>query len=234
MAATIFTFQRYEMKYILTQDDLDFLLPIIKANMEPDAYPHYRIRSWYYDTPTHQVRYENLQKPKWKSKLRYRIYCDAADSPQFLELKSKCNGLTYKRRIRVKSFSGALDEARAGGSQIAKEIAYFEKTHAGLAPAIAITYDRLAFHDDATDVRLTIDSDVFAGVVPLIDVGCYIMEVKVPLAIPQWLLHALEERKLYRRSFSKFATGCHVSSAMLDASEIRNMLLNELNAEKYR
>ena len=233
MAETIFTFQRYEMKFILNQGDFDYLLPIIEKHMSPDAFPRYKIRSWYYDTPTHQVRYENLQKPIWKCKLRYRIYADAENSPRFLELKSKDDGLTYKRRIKVSSLESALDEARNGTSQIAKEIAYFEKTHPGLAPDLVITYDRMAFHDDATDVRLTIDKDAFAGVVPLLDEDQYIMEVKVPLAVPKWLLEALENRSLYRRSFSKFSTGSHVSSAMMDAAEMNLMILNRLKSQGF-
>lgn len=233
MASTIFTFQRWEMKYVLTREDYLFLLPIIEANMQPDTFPHYRIRSWYYDTPNKMVARENLQKPIWKSKLRYRIYVDAENSPRFLELKSKYDGLTYKRRIRVSSLESALEEARNGTEQIAKEIAYFEKMHPGLRPSIAITYDRLAFHDDVTDLRLTIDRDVFAGVVPLVDPNCFIMEIKVTTAVPQWLLKALEERNLYRRSFSKFVKGNHVSSAMIDASEQENAILNTIRGEGF-
>ncbi|MCR5079039.1 MAG: polyphosphate polymerase domain-containing protein [Bacilli bacterium] len=234
MPATIFTFQRWEMKFILTQEDFNYLVPIIKANMEPDSYPHYRIRSWYYDTPNHQVSRENLMKPIWKSKLRYRIYVDAENSPKFLELKSKFDGLTYKRRIKVKSLRGALEEAANSDSQIAKEITYFAKTHPGLAPALVITYDRLAFHDDITDTRLTIDRDVFAGVVPLIDDDCYIMEVKVTMSLPRWLLDALEERKLYQRSFSKFKVANVVSSAVTDAAEQEDALLNSVRGEGFK
>lgn len=220
MPATIFTFQRKEMKFILSQEDLDFLLPIIKERMQPDTYPHYRIRSWYYDTPTRLVARENEGHPLQKTKLRYRIYADAKDSPQFLEMKSKYNGITYKRRIRVHSFEGALQEAAESDSQIAREITYFVKRHPGLKPSLTITYDRLAFHDDATDTRLTIDNEVYAGVVPMVGVDEYIMEVKVSTALPWWLLKALEERGLYRRSFSKFTMGNKVSSAIIDATEV--------------
>ena len=219
MPEVIYTFQRKEMKFVLNQEDFDFLFALVSEHMDGDTYPHYRIRSWYYDTPSRLVARENEGHPKYKAKLRYRIYVDAEKSPQFLEMKSKLNGVTYKRRIKVHSFEGALEEAMQGESQIAKEIAYFIKTHPGLKPSLAITYDRFAFHDDHSDLRITFDRDVFAGVVPLVEPNQYILEVKTSVALPWWLIRGLESRGLYRRSFSKFATGNKVSSAIIDASE---------------
>lgn len=60
------------------------------------------ISSLYYDTPHNLIIGRSMEKPTYKEKLRVRAYgTPAADDTVFVELKKKCRGITYKRRIAL-------------------------------------------------------------------------------------------------------------------------------------
>ena len=67
--------------------------------MKFDEYGHTSIASLYYDTPDSRLVRESLEKPVFKEKIRLRSYGLATEeSPVFLELKRKYDGVVYKRR----------------------------------------------------------------------------------------------------------------------------------------
>ena len=99
MAITVM--KRYEMKYIINGEQADYLREHMKGRMEVDQYGKTSIASLYYDTPSFRLIRASVEKPSFKEKIRLRSYGLATeDSPVFLELKRKADGVVYKRRGR--------------------------------------------------------------------------------------------------------------------------------------
>lgn len=102
MKDTIYSFKRTEIKFLLTPYQYAALMRDIENNIKPDDYPESRIENIYFDTPTDLLIRTSLEKPIYKEKLRLRTYgVPTADSPSFLEIKKKYDGIVYKRRIEV-------------------------------------------------------------------------------------------------------------------------------------
>ena len=95
-------FKRKEIKYLLSSEERNALLPILKAHMEPDAFAHSSISNPYYDTPDFRMVRRSLEKPMYKEKLRLRSYGTPENtSTVFPEIKKKAMGIVYKRRISL-------------------------------------------------------------------------------------------------------------------------------------
>ena len=211
--------KRYELKYIITKEQEDFLKARLKGHLYVDEFGKTSIASLYYDTPDYRFIRESNDKPVFKEKLRLRSYGLADDnSPVFLELKRKAYGVVYKRRIRstipeIKSFLEG-ETSDLGEGQINKEIDYFVSQNE-LVPACLIIYDRTAYYEPNGDLRLTIDNNprfrmddldlrVSMDGEPLLPEGYSILEVKVQGAMPLWLSKILNEGRIYKTSFSKY------------------------------
>ena len=218
MAITVM--KRYELKYLLTAKQTDFLRERLKGHMEVDQYGRTSIASLYYDTPTYQLIRTSVEKPEFKEKIRLRSYGVATEeSPVFLELKRKAYGVVYKRRVQTtiplvhKFFAGEGDICAPG--QINREITAFRDYYKTLVPACLIIYDRTAYFESGGDLRLTIDEDPRYRLddltltrsmdgISLLDEGWTILEVKVQEAVPMWLCSILSEGMIRKSSFSKY------------------------------
>lgn len=228
----ISTFQRREVKFLLTKDQFEGLLPIVHEHMNPDAYcvdgKEYGIYNLYYDTPDNFLIRTSIQKPYYKEKLRLRSYYSPAapDSSVFLEVKKKIGGIVTKRRVAM-----TVAEAEAYISrrekpyyerfidqQVMKEMDIFLSNYDSVQPRQYIAYQRAAFFGkDDPDFRLTFDRDITARREDLsLGMPCYgskiilpdqrIMEIKVPGSIPLWMSHAMSALDIHRISFSKYGT----------------------------
>ena len=216
-------FQRHEIKYLLDQEQQDFLFQVMQGYMEPDPHGESTICNIYYDTPDYRLIRRSLEKPIYKEKLRIRSYGPAASSDMiFLELKKKFKGVVYKRRIELPQERAIayLDgkEPLCVDSQIGREIDYFCRYYGGLKPAVHMCYDRKAFYSTADpDLRITLDLNIRwedqhlslssrpAGT-QLLDPGQSLLEIKTATALPLWLTHALCEADIQHISFSKYGT----------------------------
>ena len=218
----IVTMKRYELKYILTKEQAEYLTESLKGHMEVDQYGKTSIASIYYDTPNLQLVRHSVEKPPFKEKIRLRSYGLAKeDTTVFLELKRKFDGIVYKRRVpttisRVESFFLGEGDICADG-QIAREIRYFRDYYKLLEPSCLIIYDRVAYRELEGDLRLTIDYNpryrkknlnltTSMDGIPLLPEGSAILEVKVQQAVPLWLSHILSKGKIYKNNFSKYGT----------------------------
>ena len=218
MAITVM--KRYELKYILNSEQTAYFCNGLKGHMEEDQYSNTTIASIYYDTPTYQLIRTSIEKPEFKEKIRLRSYGLATEnSPVYLEIKRKADGVVYKRRVQTtipmvdKFFSGKADICSQG--QINKEITTFRDYYKNLVPACMIIYDRKSYFEPDGDLRLTIDenpryrtSDLnltksMEGT-SLLDKGYSILEVKVQESLPLWLTEILSKGKIYQSSFSKY------------------------------
>ena len=94
------TFQRMEIKYLLTSQQTEAVLQKITGFMIEDEYSRQTICSLYCDSPDDILARISLDKPIYKEKLRLRAYGTPTDSsPVFLEIKKKYDGVVYKRRV---------------------------------------------------------------------------------------------------------------------------------------
>ena len=101
-------------------------------------------------------------------------------------------------------------------NQIYHEINYFLDHYGNLQPMMFLSYERDAFFaKDDRDLRITFDSDITYrrddlhledGVFgkKLIQPDQYLMEIKVPGAMPLWLSHILDRLEIRSSAFTKY------------------------------
>ena len=210
------TFQRFEKKYLLSDEQFRKMMVKMKGHITPDKFSESDIRSIYYDTKDHQLIRRSIEKPEYKEKLRIRSYKEVDDDDQvFVELKKKYDGIVYKRRTKAKckDLINDIRHCSFKDPQVGKEINYALSYYGELQPSIFIGCQRISFTGvDDKDLRITFDKDI-----------CYrmndlslkrtdadkkltdqtVMELKIRDAMPLWLSDILDEVKAYPRGFSK-------------------------------
>lgn len=208
-------FERYEIKYLLTNDTYQQFLSRIKDKIEPDKFPNTLIRSIYYDTDDDLLIRRSIEKPVYKEKLRIRTY-GLDNKKVFLEIKKKYLGKVYKRRISLNySDVDRFLTEKNDKTQIGKEIITFCNHYKSLKPKMLIMYERDAYLRRGTDLRITFDKNISFRNFDLnfnsnlegkkiINSDFVLMEIKVMHTMPVWLVKVLSELKIYKTSFSKY------------------------------
>lgn len=221
----IATFQRNEKKYKLNSQQYSKFLKALNENMVMDSYGEHTISNIYFDTDNFDLIRTSLEKPIYKEKLRLRTYGFVRDdSPAFLEIKKKFDGIVYKRRVELKykdviDFIKNDEEIKCNSDsfedrQIFKEIAYVYKMY-NPKPKAIIAYDRCAYFSPNSELRLTIDRNIRYRDVEMdlrlgsqgksiLPVDECLVEIKAENAMPLWLTKVLSENKIYPISFSKY------------------------------
>ncbi len=225
----ITSFKRYEIKFIITREQFEKLIPILKIYMESDKYckddNFYSIYNIYYDTPDNYFIRHSLSKPGHKEKLRLRSYSAniSKEDKVFLEIKKKTAGIVHKRRAEMtleeaERFAAFGEKPKLDGymaNQVSHELEYFFKNNI-LTPSVFIGYSRMAFFGkNDKEFRITFDKDILARKENLsleyppegemlLDEGKYLMEVKISNAVPKWLATLLSDLGIYPSGFSKY------------------------------
>lgn len=216
-------FKRYELKYMLTQEQKVKVLDAMAPHMALDKFGRTTIRNIYFDTDSFRLIRHSIEKPAYKEKLRIRSYSQAdPDSTVFVELKKKYKYVVYKRRVSLpeeEAMEWVCKEHHCHmDTQISEEIDYFLDYYETLHPAVFLSYEREAFFSkDKSDFRVTFDdtilcrqedisleSEVYGT--PLLPEGMVLMEIKCSGGIPLWMTQVLSEEHIYKTSFSKYGT----------------------------
>ena len=93
-------FKRTEIKYLLSEEQYNALMPYLETMAQVDRYGLTRINNIYFDTPDYRLVRTSIEKPLYKEKLRLRTYGSTTDDTNsFIEIKKKYKGIVYKRRI---------------------------------------------------------------------------------------------------------------------------------------
>lgn len=246
--ATPNCFERHEQKYLVDARKYLALRTQFKDRLVPDfmgsADGSYPILSLYYDTKDQGILYRALARGPYKTKLRLRAYGSAAQAlaskagddagslPVYLELKSKFEGVSYKRRLGL-TYAEAQDLALRGQipkhlqavqGQIAREILAFRDRYA-LVNTLPIYYERQALvsSDAKEGLRITFDQSLEGPRGMLLAPGHYLMEIKCRGPYPPWLIQALSHLKIYPHRFSKFiaaATPLYHNAGKPQVSEV--------------
>ena len=216
-------FERYELKYFLTQPQKKALLQKMENRMKLDKYGRTTIRNIYYDTDSFRLIRDSLDHPVYKEKLRIRSY-QRADSGDmvFVEIKKKFEDVVYKRRVAVpKTAAESWIDLRKDipfKSQITSEIDYFLNFYEGIEAKAFLSYEREAYSDGKDpEFRLTLDENILARDedldlgsdiwgTPLLPMGMTLMEVKIQGAMPMWMAEFLSENNITKASYSKYGT----------------------------
>ena len=159
-------FKRFELKYLLTLAQKEQILQAMAPYMALDQYGRTTIRNVYLDTDNYRLIRRSIEKPAYKEKIRLRSYRRAdAGKDIFVELKKKCKGVVFKRRLTLREdlaltwAAGVRPEGQP--SQIADEIDYFIRFYGTVKPAVYLCYDREAyFSKDGSDFRITFDDTI--------------------------------------------------------------------------
>ena len=219
----ITVFKRYELKYMLTQSQKAAILKAIEPYMALDQYGRTTIRNIYMDTENYRLIRRSIERPAYKEKLRIRSYCQATDQGTvFVELKKKCDGIVYKRRIPLPLAQACGwvcgGQSRPADTQISREIDYCMSFYGKLKPTVFLSYEREAYcQKDGGDFRVTFDENILyrredidlrspAYGTPLLKEGQVLMELKCAGGIPLWMAEVLSREKIYKTSFSKYGT----------------------------
>lgn len=217
-----FDFKRYEIKYIISNEEKGRILNAAKGHIKSNEFSYSTIRNVYFDTDTYLLIRTSLEKPIYKEKLRIRSYKQAKDNEDvFIELKKKFESIVYKRRLimhekDILEWIVENDKTIRPDTQIAHEIDYFRDFYHALDTKMFISYNREAYEGiDDKEFRITFDSNILARTTDLSlssDIGGEnilakdknIMEIKTLGAIPLWLADCLNENRIYKGSFSKY------------------------------
>ena len=222
-------FDRIEKKYLLTREQEQKVLKVIKDNMTEDKYFKSEVFNIYFDNDNFDTIIKSIESPAFKEKLRARSY--GGYNKVFLEIKTKLKGkeynVGYKRRVLISredyedlvgKRKTALELARQkietpDDLQIAKEVDYLIDT-LDLKPRILVYYQRESYLGE-NGLRITFDSDLKYRDQDLNfkstkkdrtffkDETNIIMEIKAHEVLPLWLVKALSKEKLYPTKFSK-------------------------------
>ena len=125
-------FKRIEKKYIVDEPTYEKLIKKLDGHFVKYRYYKSTICNIYYDTPSHQLVRNSIEKPVYKEKLRVRSYGVPNDEDMvFVELKKKYKGVVYKRRIEMtlaqtRDFFAGKDVPH-DNPQIENELKYFLK-----------------------------------------------------------------------------------------------------------
>lgn len=223
-------FKRYEIKYLLKEDQYQEFRERTNQRLMVDSYGETDICNCYYDTTDFRLIRNSMEKGIYKEKLRLRSYGIPEDdsSKVFLELKKKYQGIVYKRREslsynqaqRILTGKGENPIREEGlDSQIFHEIEWVLRYYKDLYPAMYLSYQRIALYEqtdvDNQGLRITFDRNLLwrteqvnlmAGIYgdPLLEPGQRIMEVKAPGALPLWLVKLFDDMKIYPATYSKY------------------------------
>jgi len=191
----------------------------------------YTVRSLYYDTPSLRYYNEKLGGIGRRTKIRLRRYESATGKPSgwFLEAKEKFDDLCAKSRATIST--EALHESMAGrGWPDLKAITFPNEAacqsfqlaiqSCNLEPKVLVLYDREAFVDPHSDLRVTIDTDVqaIAACNPYQEIWLRlpimnrpVFEIKFRDVIPAWLNMILRKNGVVREPISKYCRGVEAS-----------------------
>lgn len=223
------TFDRVEKKCLITAEQKEQMLSVIRQNMQKDNYFKSEVFNIYFDTDNYDLIIQSIEQPMFKEKLRARSY--GGFDKVFFEIKTKLCGkdsnVGYKRRVRitkkdynkmVKEKSHVLDFMKKnadgpGDFRVAKEVDYLIDVF-NLAPKILVFYVRYSYQGEG-GLRVTFDEDLKYRLSEVNftkkksdrnyfeDERNIIMEIKAHGAWPLWLAHKMSEERIFPQQFSK-------------------------------
>ncbi len=200
------------------------LVRVLEHDKYADEKGKYEIHSLYFDDYKDTCARENVAGEGKRFKYRIRYYGDNV-SELWLEKKEKINSYCHKRKCALsrsefeKIINGnAMEVFWNTENKLLKEFCLDIVTKRFL-PRVIIDYEREAFVELITNVRITLDYNITASdeitnflsrdyeKIPLLEKQMHVLEVKFDDILPSYLKRILQTNILIQRSFSKYYLG---------------------------
>lgn len=219
---------RNEWKYQLTNQDLTLLKSRLEKVLELD--PHtpvngrYLTHSLYFDDYKDNCLYETDAGLSKRYKWRIRYYGNDL-SYLVLEKKEKKESRCHKKSCRItleeyqKIISGKItDLVYDTKKELLKELAS-DMLRKGFIPKIIIDYERIAYVEEITNIRITFDMKISASYeiekfiegdyqkFYIQDSNYNVLEVKFDDILPSYLKKIIESYGFKQSAFSKYYYG---------------------------
>jgi hypothetical protein len=229
--------QRFELKYMLNQEQAEAIRAVISAQLDLDengaGQPNfsYPVHSLYLDSPDLYTFWTTINGDKNRFKLRLRFYDDRPNTPVFFEIKRRVNNCILKQRggVRKEAVKRLLSGHYPGPNDLLSKdpralssvqnfVQLVDKI--GAIPQAHVCYLREAYIEPVTDnVRVTFDREVLTEprheatfgttmVDPSRPFGNrVILELKFTDRFPNWLRLVVERFGLMQCGAAKYAEG---------------------------
>ena len=224
---------RFELKYLISEEQVPRIRETLLAYCEPDVHNHmetgYSVRSLYLDTPTLAFHKAKMRDDADRFKLRIRTYADTGGA--HLEIKRKTKEVITKKRATVPQ--DMVIEAVSGGAQLGPEgqwpnLSDFSRLAAltGAEPITIVDYHREAYVSTVNEyARVTFDRrlryqharsfDLRGDPRAWIALDTYwrfdglrspvVLELKCENQVPYWLADLIRGFNLRLQGFSKYS-----------------------------
>lgn len=215
---------RHEIKLLIPNAAADALRPVLSGLLQKD--PHsgdfgeYFIRSLYFDDLSRSAYRDKLAGVADRKKYRLRIY-NFSDGIIRLECKEKHGDRIRKRGVSIPKsaalsvISGDFSPLADLSDPLADEVYALSRSR-GLKPSAIVDYVREAYIHPVSEVRITFDKALHAGIsgtdifskntptVPVFPDGSVILEVKYNDVFPKHLQGVIASAHGDRLALSKF------------------------------
>lgn len=240
MAVDKLQLQRFEMKYLMSEEKALAIRRFLRSYLKPDDFAaslpnfSYPVHTLYLDSPD-LATYQAVQcGDRNRFKLRIRYYDDTPDAPVFFEIKRRMNDCIGKRRANVRrdAVEAILSGRPPSMSQLAKPDArqlvalqeFCRLMHAlHASPRSRVAYRREAWMSPASNsIRVTFDRQVqcepeFSPVFttemtdPVTAFGDdVVLELKFTDRLPQWCTEMVRAFNLVRSGAPKYVRGVYL------------------------
>lgn len=219
---------RSEWKYCEEEAQLLSLKERLTAVQNYDSYAgengKYEIHSLYFDDYKDTCARVNVAGEGKRFKYRIRYYGNDAEQ-LWLEKKEKYNSYCHKRKCALTTeeyelimIGRAMDVFWNTDEQLLKEFCVDIVTKRFL-PRLIINYEREAFVETITNIRITMDYNISASdeierfltgdymKIPVLEKKKHVLEVKFDDVLPSYIKAVLQASILGQRSFSKYYLG---------------------------
>jgi SPX domain protein involved in polyphosphate accumulation len=235
------TFNRFELKYLVSAAAAEKFRQAIQANLAPDDHAESNggcfLSSLYYDSPDYRFYWEKVDGIRYRRKLLIRHYEECrpldADTPVFVEIKQRVNRVTQKRRA-VLPYRDALRlcSERQIPEHLPEDRALIEEVASlawqyNLRPASVVRYCRRALVGTDYDIglRVTFDTELTYRTteldlqyphdgLPLFPPGIIVIEIKVNDRLPYWLTEQVAIHNLNLVRVSKYCRSIELAQNM--------------------
>ncbi len=219
---------RNEWKYRVQLADLNAIESKVAATMQLDLHSDqqgkYEVHSLYFDDYKDACAKENEAGVSERYKYRIRYYGDNTDYLR-LECKEKKDGRCYKqsavitRGIYEKLLDGRYDEVYWETDDLVIRKFCIRGMTRLFGPKLIVTYERVAFVEDITNVRITMDKNIMVSgdvdrfitkdylAYPIQEKKEHVLEVKFDDILPGYIKNIITDKCLLQSSFSKYYLG---------------------------
>ena len=237
--------QRFELKYLVSEDAALSIRQFVAAYLEIDEFAatrpnlSYHVHSLYLDSDTLTHFWTTINGNKNRYKLRIRFYDERTDGPVYFEIKRRMNEAILKQRGGVKR--EFVDWIMAGHMPSPEHLVSTNPSHlvavqrftqlmaeTGARPKAHVSYRREAWVSPRNNaVRLTMDRDVRCSPefttrfspesisAPAVFGNKVVLELKFTGRFPDWFRELVRIFGLSQCSAAKYADGVTLQGEQL-------------------